>query len=80
MKKEFPQATSVADFCARYQMAVSTYCRRVPLGLAPQFRKIGRRSVILLADENAWLAKLVAGQLGESVDVGSHYQYRIRNY
>ncbi len=75
--KKFPRASSVPDFCNRFDMALSTYYRKVPLGQVPPFRKIGRRSVILSTDEERWLQALEEGQIGETVDVSSMNEARL---
>ena len=50
-------AMTVADFCHKYQIDRSSYYRNAKLGRMPPAIKVGGSTRILLAEEEAWLAK-----------------------
>ena len=49
-------ASTIAQFCARYNIHRSTFYRNVGRGLMPRVVKIGSASRILYHDEQCWLA------------------------
>lgn len=50
-------ASTVADFCHRYNIHRATYYRNAKLGKMPPAIKVGSMTRILAEDEAVWLAQ-----------------------
>jgi predicted DNA-binding transcriptional regulator AlpA len=53
-----PVALTVADAAASAAISRSLFYKLLKEGRGPKVTKIGRRSVVLVADRDAWLASL----------------------
>jgi predicted DNA-binding transcriptional regulator AlpA len=50
-----PRPRSIEDFCSRHGICRSTFYNHAKLGSMPAVTKIGARTIILEADEKAWV-------------------------
>jgi predicted DNA-binding transcriptional regulator AlpA len=51
------RAYSIPQFCEAYNMSVWTYYRIAKDGIGPKIRKVGSKTLIGIADAEAWFEK-----------------------
>lgn len=56
-----PVIYTIPEFCKAYGLSRPSFYRRAAAGSMPPVRKIGKKSVIAVADAAAWFAALPTG-------------------